>query len=197
MKRFLPLLAALVFLTATPATAKVIEAVELCGKSECRSLPKSELRGGHSHPWVFGGTAASGVAADAPPRSAGRWRATITIGDGQAGGPIETFPQLVAPEPGYLRVDGVWRPMSTMASREWTRLTKGIEPLPPPKPAEKVHTETGQLDGASTDEPPPQPADEVSADQSGAGGNDAWPWIAVGAAGLVALLAVRRRRSIR
>jgi MYXO-CTERM domain-containing protein len=196
MKRLLPLVAALMFLTATPAAAKVIEAVELCGKSECRSLPKSELRGGHAHPWVFGGTA-GGVAADAPPRTADRWRATITIGDGHEGGPIENFPQLVVPEAGYLRVDGAWQPMSTRAAREWTRVTKGIEPLPPPKPAAKDHTEADQTDEANSVEPPPRPADDVSADQSGAGGTDAWPWIAVGVAGLVALLAVRQRRSSR
>ena len=101
MKRLL-LLSLLVLLAATvPAAAKSLKAVQVCGESECRSVPRSELRGHNAFGWVFGG--GNGVGGELLPAGAERFRVAVTVGAGTDGRASEVIRLAVAPSAGYVR----------------------------------------------------------------------------------------------
>jgi hypothetical protein len=187
VKRLILLSMIVPLIGATPAAGKSLQDVEVCGESECESVPSRELHGHQAFDWVFGG--GSGTGGEKLPAGAAVWRVSVTVGAGTDGNESEALRQMVAPRAGYIRLDDAigpshgaprWERMSSTAAPKWVELTRGIAPLERPKPDR----------GGDADAPTPGPSTAGAGDDS-----PAWPLALAGGLGLVAALALWRRRS--
>lgn len=201
MKRLILLSMLISVAAGAPAAGKGVQAVEVCGESECRSVPARDLRGHRAFDWVFGG--GSGVGGEVLPAGAEVWRVAVTVGAGDDEGQSEQLHQLVAPKAGYIRLDVAvggsfdeamgasydgprWERMSVGAARKWMEQTKGIAPLDRPTPD---RDDAGQ-EATAGDPAPAAPSTAGASDDS-----LAWPLVLAGGVGVLATIALWRRRS--
>ena len=133
---------------------------------------------------------AGGVGGEALPAGAEVWRVSVTVGAGTDGSKGEVLRQMVAPTAGYIRLGDAmgssyghprWERMTSAVAPEWVDLTTGIAPLERPEPPR---------DDPAGDRPPAGPATAGASDDSAA-----WRLVLLGGLGVVAALALWRRRA--
>lgn len=156
------------------AMAKEVVSAKVCGASDCR-----EVKDERSLVALQEG----GPPTDPPKGASAFYQAELTV---KAPGERFTFEVALVPRAGLMRGandDGTftWMPVSDAAVRQFRRMTRGLDPIPP-----------GKLDGLDAPKLPAARVDEVvvvgdKTTTDTEGGAPVWPWIAGGFGALIML----------
>jgi MYXO-CTERM domain-containing protein len=176
-------------LAATPAAAKEVRSVTVCGPADCASVDDHER---------LEALMTGGSPSDPPSKPEPWYRAEIEIGGD--GGAHESFTINVLPSTGYIRsrdeIGGsVWTEMSAGQQAIYERLTAAMKPFAAsglPGIPKRDHS-------PAAPQPEPAPSHEPAPSQPAEAGSSAAPWLVAGGAlavlVLVAVIRHRRRHS--
>lgn len=166
----------------SPAAAKEIDTISICGADGCRAVTDERL---------LALLAEGGLPHRAPAERAEHFVARVRIV--HEGAEAYRFETIVVPDAGLVRgEDGHWNELSYAAQDAYAKLTRGREPLPPSAmPADPVADSAAAATDAAPAAARPGPA---AASGDGSSGLP-WPWLAAAAAVALAggLVLVRRR----